>query len=61
MAHRLHWAEGPLRLEPEWWRARPDLRRRDYYRVELASGVRLWVCRTGPPEAARWLLHGHLP
>jgi protein ImuB len=61
MAHRLHWAEGPLRLEPEWWRARPDLRRRDYYRVELASGVRLWVCRTDPPEAARWLLHGHLP
>lgn len=61
MAHRLHWAEGPLRLEPEWWRARPDLRRRDYYRVELASGVRLWVCRAGPPEAARWLLHGHLP
>lgn len=61
MAHRLHWAEGPLRLEPEWWRARPGLRRRDYYRVELASGVRLWVCRIGPPEAARWLLHGHLP
>jgi protein ImuB len=29
--------------------------------VELASGVRLWVCRTDPPEAARWLLHGHLP
>lgn len=61
MAHRLRWAEGPLRLEPEWWRARPDLRRRDYYRLELASGVRLWVCRTGPPEAARWRLHGHLP
>ena len=61
MAHRPHWAEGPLRLEPEWWRARPDLLRRDYYRVELASGVRLWVCRIGPPEAARWLLHGHLP
>jgi protein ImuB len=61
VAHRLRWAEGPQRLEPEWWRARPDLRRRDYYRVELASGVRLWVCRTGSPEAARWLLHGHLP
>jgi protein ImuB len=61
MAHRLHWAEGPLRLEPEWWRARPDLQRRDYYWLELASGVRLWVCRIGPPEAARWLLHGHLP
>jgi protein ImuB len=54
-------AEGPLRLEPEWWRAGPQLQRRDYYRVELASGVRLWVYRAGPPEAPRWLLHGHLP
>lgn len=61
MAHRLHRAEGPLRLEPEWWRARPDLQRRDYYRVELASGLRLWIYRSGPPEAARWRLHGHLP
>ncbi|MBV1800436.1 DNA polymerase Y family protein [Siccirubricoccus sp. G192] len=59
--HRVHWAEGPQRLEPEWWRDRPGLLRRDYYRVELASGARLWICRTGPPEATRWLLHGHLP
>ncbi|HYF09144.1 MAG TPA: hypothetical protein VD970_16095 [Acetobacteraceae bacterium] len=54
-------AEGPERLEPEWWRDRPDRRFRDYYRVELASGARLWVCRVGfaaPGEAARWYLHG---
>ena len=57
----IHRAEGPQRLEPEWWRARPGLQRRDYYRVELASGVRLWICRSGPPEAPQWLLHGHLP
>lgn len=57
MAHRLRQAEGPLRLEPEWWRDRPGRFRRDYYRVELASGARLWVCRTD----GRWLLHGHLP
>jgi protein ImuB len=57
VAHRLRQAEGPLRLEPEWWRAGPAPHRRDYYRVELASGARLWVCRAG----GRWLLHGHLP
>jgi protein ImuB len=55
-------AEGPERIEPEWWRDRPDRLPRDYYQVELESGVRLWVCRAGPmrPEA-RWVLHGHLP
>ncbi|WP_244458498.1 Y-family DNA polymerase [Roseomonas fluvialis] len=55
-------AEGPERIEPEWWRDRPDRLPRDYYRVELESGVRLWVCRAGPmgPDA-RWVLHGHLP
>jgi protein ImuB len=54
-------AEGPERLEPEWWRDRPDRRFRDYYRVELAGGARLWVCRSGhvlPGEAPRWWLHG---
>jgi hypothetical protein len=60
-AHRVHHAEGPLRLEPEWWRNRPGLQRRDYYRVELASGARLWVYRSGSPSAPHWLLHGHLP
>lgn len=55
-------AEGPERIEPEWWRDRPDRLPRDYYRVELDSGVRLWVCRAGPmgPQG-RWVLHGHLP
>ena len=55
-------AEEAERIEPEWWRDRPDRLPRDYYRVELASGARLWVCRAGPvgPEA-RWVLHGHLP
>ena len=54
-------AEGPERLEPEWWRDRPDRRFRDYYRVEVAGGVRLWVCRSGPFQAdgtTRWWLHG---
>jgi protein ImuB len=62
---RISWrvarAEGPERIEPEWWRDRPDRRFRDYYRVELAGGARLWVCRSGPAvpgEEMRWWLHG---
>ncbi len=60
--HRVLRAEEAERIEPEWWRDRPDRLSRDYYRVELDTGVRLWVCRAGPmgPDA-RWVLHGHLP
>jgi protein ImuB len=63
-AHRVVRAEGPERFEPEWWHDRADRKMRDYYRVELASGTRLWVCRIGlvePGEEARWALHGHFP
>jgi protein ImuB len=63
-AQRVLRAEGPERFEPEWWRDRADRKLRDYYRVELVSGTRLWVCRIGlavPGEETRWALHGHLP
>jgi protein ImuB len=62
--HKVAWADGPERLEPEWWRDPPDRLARDYYRVELDTGARLWIGRTGsfqPDEAARWFLHGYLP
>ena len=55
-------AEGPERIAPEWWRPPAHRPPRDYYRVQLASGARWWVCRrgeAGSPEA-RWFLHGHL-
>jgi protein ImuB len=60
LGHRVHAAEGPERLEPEWWRDREGRLGRDYYRVELASGARLWICRSGFGTAARWFLHGRL-
>ncbi|MFP4270898.1 MAG: DNA polymerase Y family protein, partial [Alphaproteobacteria bacterium] len=53
-------AEGPERIAPEWWRT-PEAATRDYHRLELADGRRLWVRRTGgwdegtPP---RWTLDG---
>ena len=60
LGHRVRAAEGPERLEPEWWRAAPGRLARDYYRVELADGARLWVCRVGFGAAARWFIHGRL-
>lgn len=60
--HRVLRAEEAERIEPEWWRDSPGRLPRDYYRVELDSGARLWVCRAGPMGVeARWVLHGHLP
>lgn len=58
MSQRVLRAEGPLRLEPEWWRAESRAERRDAYRVELPCGTRLLVCRGG---ASGWRLHGYLP
>jgi protein ImuB len=62
--HEVAHAEGPERIEPEWWQD-PDRRSgRDYYRVELASGARLWIGRIGAPRPdrpPRWFLHGYLP
>ena len=59
-AQRVAAAEGPERIEPEWWREAPNRPGRDYYRVELASGARLWVCRSGFGAAARWFVHGRM-
>jgi protein ImuB len=62
--HDVAHAEGPERIEPEWWQD-PDRRSgRDYYRVELASGARLWIGRIAalrPDRPPRWFLHGYLP
>jgi protein ImuB len=58
--HRIRRAEGPERLEPEWWRPEDSDRRwRDYFRVEGEDGRRFWLFREGlPPDAGRWYLHG---
>ena len=58
--HRVTRAEGPERLEAEWWRGAEGLR--DYYRVEDGDGRRYWLYRDGlyqpdqPPPP--WFLHG---
>ena len=50
-------AEGPLRLEAEWWHGGALPTARDYHRVQLASGERLWLCHAG----GRWVVQGDLP
>jgi protein ImuB len=68
---RFHWrgvwhevvrAEGPERIATEWWRDENSrARTRDYFRVEIREGVRVWLYREGlfdgvtPP---RWFAHG---
>lgn len=54
---------GPERIAPEWWRARPGTRLRDYYKVEVADGRRFWLYRQGKTgdgrgSTPRWFLHG---
>ncbi|MBP2230304.1 protein ImuB [Azospirillum agricola] len=69
--HRVRHADGPERIETEWWRPRTDRgadrtgNPRDYYRVEDRDGRRFWLFRDGlyrpdmPPDATpRWYLHG---
>jgi protein ImuB len=60
--HRIVRAEGPERIEPEWWRNADDAAEtRDYYRVESESGLRFWVFREGAyggERLPRWYLHG---
>jgi protein ImuB len=60
--HEVTRAEGPERIDPEWWRVGDDTLTRDYYRVEDSAGRRFWLYREGlhgettfPP---RWFLHG---
>lgn len=61
--HRIVRAEGPERIEEEWW-LRPKARLRDYYRVEDAEGRRFWLFRAGrfgDEPGPRWYLHGLFP
>jgi protein ImuB len=52
-------ADGPERLEGEWWLK--DEAPRDYYQVEDEAGRRYWLYRQGlyePGSQPRWFLHG---
>ncbi len=56
--HRIAKADGPERIEQEWWIQ--DGQHRDYYRVEDDQGARYWIFRLGHYHDAsfQWFLHG---
>jgi protein ImuB len=56
--HRIIKADGPERIEQEWWLQQGQ--HRDYYRVEDEEGLRYWLFRLGhyDDEKYQWFLHG---
>lgn len=55
----IDWMAGPERIRPDWWQARVGPTR-DYYRVQLADGRRVWLFRTADMRG-HWYLHGLFP
>jgi protein ImuB len=57
--HKIIKADGPERIEPEWWLQTGQ--HRDYYCVEDEEGRRFWLFRLGHYDAEKtyqWFIHG---
>ncbi len=57
--HKISKADGPERIEQEWWLQQGQ--HRDYYSVEDEQGRRYWMFRLGHYDAAKtyqWFMHG---
>jgi len=56
--HFIDKADGPERIEREWWR--DEGQHRDYYAVEDTEGRRYWLFRSGhyDSEDTQWFIHG---
>ena len=57
--HPIKKAEGPERIEREWWIDKGE--HRDYYYVEDQKGQRYWIFRSGhygDDRTRQWFLHG---
>lgn len=56
--HKVVKADGPERIEQEWWLQQGQ--HRDYYYVEDDKGCRYWIFRLGhyTDESYQWFLHG---
>lgn len=57
--HRIIKADGPERIEQEWWLQQGQ--HRDYYRVEDEQGGRYWIFRLGHyhDRNYQWFIHGY--
>jgi protein ImuB len=57
--HKIIKADGPERIEQEWWLQ--EGQHRDYYMVEDEKGNRYWLFRSGHYDVAKsyqWFIHG---
>ena len=56
--HKIIKADGPERIEQEWWLQNGQ--HRDYYNVEDEEGCRYWLFRSGHygTESYQWFIHG---
>jgi protein ImuB len=56
--HKIVKADGPERIEQEWWLQQGQ--HRDYYRVEDEEGKRYWLFRLGHyhDKTFQWFIHG---
>ncbi|HVI49275.1 MAG TPA: DNA polymerase Y family protein [Chitinophaga sp.] len=58
--HKIKKADGPERIENEWWLEQGLVR--DYYVVENEEGARYWLFRLGQydeqPKKPAWFIHG---
>lgn len=56
--HKITKADGPERIEQEWWLQQGQ--HRDYYRVEDEEGKRYWIFRSGfyDDQESEWFVHG---
>jgi len=56
--HHIKRADGPERIEQEWWLQQGQ--HRDYYRVEDEEGNRYWLFRLGHyhDKTYQWFIHG---
>jgi protein ImuB len=57
--HKIKRADGPERIEQEWWIE--GAKHRDYYAVEDEEGARYWLFRSGHytgTKTSAWFIHG---
>ncbi|HEX8607450.1 MAG TPA: DNA polymerase Y family protein [Pedobacter sp.] len=60
ITHNIRKADGPERIEREWWMDEGE--HRDYYQVEDELGQRYWLFRSGHYQNDRpqqWFIHGY--
>jgi protein ImuB len=59
--HKITKADGPERIEQEWWLQQGQ--HRDYYYVEDEEGHRYWLFRLGhyTDKTYQWFIHGFFP